>query len=172
MSEKETPKRKTGPRPKKLVEATYKGIEIGRGENKKIIDPKEVEKLAAMGCKNSEIALWLDIDDSTLAYNFKKELIKGRSHLNQSLRLAQIKYALAGSVPLLIWLGKAYLGQSEYPEEQERMPELTQEQIDERIAQLLNIANEKSTTINDTGPTGQAGTNDAATTEGSQDQVQ
>lgn len=171
MSDPELSKRKTGPRPKKLVEATYKGIEVGRGENKKIIDPKQVEKLAGMGCKNSEISLWLDIDDSTLSYNFKRELIKGRSHLNQSLRMAQIKYALAGSVPLLIWLGKCYLGQSEYPENEDRMPELTQEQIDDRISKLLQINNDKSTTEHN-GSSGQAGTNDAATTEGSQAQTQ
>lgn len=145
MNTEETPtktKRKTGPRPKKLVEATYTGIEVGRGENKKIIDPKEVERLAGMGCKNSEIALWLDIDDSTLQYNFKKELIKGRSNLNQSLRMAQIKYALNGSVPLLIWLGKNLLGQKDTIEiEQE--PDIKPEDIDNRIHTLLKKINDE-----------------------------
>lgn len=106
---------KTGPRPKKLKEGTYMGIEVGRGDNKKIIDPKEVEKLASIGLKNSEISEYLEIDDSTLTYNFKRNLIKGRHNLKVSLRQAQIKYALEGSNALLIWLGKNILGQSDTP---------------------------------------------------------
>lgn len=100
---------------KKLVEATFTGIEVGRGENKKVIDPKEVEKLASLGMKNSEIADWFGIDDSTLNYNFKQNLTKGRLQLNQSLRQAQIRLALSGNATMLIWLGKNILGQSENP---------------------------------------------------------
>ena len=106
---------KTGPKPKKLKQGTYMGIEVGRGENKKIIDPLEVEKLASIGLKNSEISEYLEIDDSTLTYNFKRNLIKGRHNLKVSLRQAQIKYALEGSNALLIWLGKNILGQSDSP---------------------------------------------------------
>ena len=115
IPEQPTSKKKTGNKPKQLVEATYTGIEVGRGENKKVIDPKEVEKLAAIGMKNSEISEYLDIDDSTLAYNFKQELAKGRHNLKVSLRRAQISVALGGSVPMLIWLGKNILGQSDSP---------------------------------------------------------
>lgn len=108
-------KKKTGNKPKQLVEATYTGIEVGRGDNKKVIDPKEVRKLASIGMKNSEIAEFLDIDDSTLAYNFKQELVKGRHDLKVSLRQAQIRLALSGNAVMLIWLGKNILGQSESP---------------------------------------------------------
>ena len=110
-----TPKKKTGNKPKQLKEATFKGIEVGRGETKKIIDPVEVEKLASIGMKNSEISDWLGIDDSTLNYNFKQQLTKGRLKLNQSLRQAQIRLALSGNATMLIWLGKNILGQSENP---------------------------------------------------------
>jgi hypothetical protein len=106
---------KTGPKPKTLKEATFKGREVGRGENKKIIDPEEVQKLASIGMKNSEIAEWFGIDDSTLGYNFKQELLKGKLNLNQSLRRAQIKLALSGNATMLIWLGRNILGQSENP---------------------------------------------------------
>lgn len=112
---KDSPASKTGPKPKKLKEATYKGIEVGRGENKKIIDPQEVMKLSSIGMKNSEIAEWFDIDDSTLNYNFKQELTKGRLNLNQSLRRAQISLALSGNATMLVWLGKNILGQSDNP---------------------------------------------------------
>jgi len=110
-----TPKKKTGPKGKKLVEATYLGIEVGRGDNKKVIDPKEVEKLAAIGMKNSEISEYLDIDDSTLSYNFKQQLTKGRHQLKSSLRRAQIELALNGNATMLIFLGKNLLGQSDNP---------------------------------------------------------
>jgi hypothetical protein len=110
-----TSKKKTGNKPKQLVEATYTGIEVGRGENKKVIDPKEVEKLAGIGMKNSEISEYLEIDDSTLAYNFKQQLVKGRHNLKVSLRRAQLSLALSGNATLLIWLGKNILGQSESP---------------------------------------------------------
>ena len=108
-------KSRTGPRPKKLVKAEYEGIEVGRGENKKVVDPKLVYKLASVGMKNSEISEWFGIDDSTLAYNFKQELTKGRLNLNLSLRQAQIQTALSGNPTMLIWLGRNLLGQSENP---------------------------------------------------------
>jgi hypothetical protein len=109
------PRKKTGNKPKQLKEGTYMGIEVGRGENKKIIDPKEVYKLASLGMKNSEIAEWFGIDDSTLSYNFKQELTKGKLNLNRSLRQAQISLALSGNAVMLIWLGKNLLGQSDSP---------------------------------------------------------
>jgi hypothetical protein len=113
--ESPTSKKKTGNKPKQLVEGTYQGIEVGRGENKKIIDPKEVQKLASIGMKNSEIAEYLDIDDSTLNYNFKQYLTKGKHDLKVSLRRAQISLALSGNATMLVWLGKNILGQSDSP---------------------------------------------------------
>lgn len=38
---------KTGPKPKELKEFIKKGIEVGRGDKKRIVDPVEVQKLAA-----------------------------------------------------------------------------------------------------------------------------
>jgi hypothetical protein len=110
-----TSKKRTGPKGKQLVEATYTGIEVGRGENKKVIDPKEVEKLAALGMKVSEMSEWFGVDDSTLNYNFKQNILKGKHNLNCSLRQAQIRLALSGNPTMLIFLGKNYLGQSDSP---------------------------------------------------------
>ena len=112
-------KKRSGPKPKKLVEATYQGIEVGRGDTKKIIDPKEVEKLAAIGMKISEMSEWFGVDDSTLNYNFKQELKKGRHNLKTSLRQAQIQLALGGNCTMLIFLGKNLLGQSDNPMDSE-----------------------------------------------------
>lgn len=111
--ETKPPRKRTGNKPKQLTEGTYLGIPVGR--DKKIIDPEEVYKLASIGMKNKEIADWFQIDDSTLQYNFKRELQKGKLNLHQSLRRAQINLALSGNATMLIWLGKNILGQSESP---------------------------------------------------------
>lgn len=103
---KDTTKRKTAT---KLVE----GVVVGR--DKTVIPPEEVYKLAQIGCKDTEIADWFQIDGNTLRYNFSAELTKGRIALNMSLRRAQINTALNGNPTMLIWLGKQYLGQSDAP---------------------------------------------------------
>ena len=114
---------KPGPKPKELTEATYLGIPVGR--DKKVIDPEEVEKLAGIGCKDSEIADWFGIKQDTLRYNFADQLTKGREHLKQSLRRAQLSLALSGNAVMLIWLGKNILGQQDNPtntEDQKPLP--------------------------------------------------
>ena len=92
---------------------TVEGVVVGR--DKTVIPPEEVYKLASIGCKDTEIADWFQIDGNTLRYNFSVELTKGRLALNMSLRRAQINTALSGNPTLLIWLGKQYLGQSDAP---------------------------------------------------------
>ncbi len=106
-------KKKTGPKPKELVEGTILGKVIGR--DKKIVPPGQVEELASLGCKDHEIANFFGIDENTLRYNFSVELIKGRENMKISLRRAQLKLALSGNATMLIWLGKNILGQSESP---------------------------------------------------------
>tara|TARA_R110000868_G_scaffold69724_5_gene204920 strand:- start:3549 stop:4025 length:477 start_codon:yes stop_codon:yes gene_type:complete len=106
---------KTGNKPKQLVAVEVRGYEVGRGIRKRVVNPEDVYKLAAIGCKNGEIARWFDIDDSTLERNFEQALRKGREDIRQSLRMAQLKAALGGNVVMLIWLGKNLLGQSDNP---------------------------------------------------------
>jgi len=89
------------------------GVVVGR--DKKVVPPKDVERLAQMGCKDSEIAEWFGIDENTLRYNFSVELLKGKLALSQSLRQAQIRLALSCNATMLIWLGKNVLGQSDNP---------------------------------------------------------
>jgi hypothetical protein len=93
------------------------GVVVGR--DKKIVPPKDVERLAQMGCKDSEIAEWFGIDENTLRYNFSVELLKGKLQLSQSLRQAQIRLAMSGNATMLIWLGKNILGQSDNPVDSE-----------------------------------------------------
>lgn len=94
---------------------TEEGLVVGRGSNRRVISPEEVENLARTWADQKEIAQILDIPLGTLRYNFAKELEKGRAETKQALRRAQIKLALNGNVTMLIWLGKNILGQSDTP---------------------------------------------------------
>ena len=110
-----TPKKKTGNKPKELISVEVVGYEMGRGPTKKVVFDDDVYKLAAMGCTNREIAVWFDVAEDTLKYNFAPILAKGREQMKQRLRMAQIKLALGGNATMLIWLGKNILGQSDNP---------------------------------------------------------
>lgn len=105
-----TPTKKT---PHKTGILEVEGRIVGR--DKKIVDPKLVESYAQLGCKDHEIADLVGLNDDTLRFNFKAELIKGRAQLKQSLRRKQIEVALDGNVTMLIFLGKNFLGQSDSP---------------------------------------------------------
>lgn len=106
------PRGKTGPKPKELVTAEYLGIPVGR--DKKVIDPLEVEKLAALGCRDNEIANWFGIKEDTLRYNFTDNLVKGREDLKITLRRAMLDNACRNmSAAVQIFLAKNILGMSD-----------------------------------------------------------
>jgi hypothetical protein len=106
---------KTGNKPKPLVAIEVYGYELGRGKRKRVVNPDDIFKLAALGCTNQEIARWFDINKDTLIYNFSDVLDKGREDLKLRLRQAQLKLALGGNAVMLIWLGKQILGQTDQP---------------------------------------------------------
>jgi hypothetical protein len=109
---------KTGPKPKELVTAEYQGIPVGR--DKKVIDPEEVEKLAALGCRDNEIANWFGIKEDTLRYNFAENLIKGREDLKITLRRAMLNNACKNNnAAVQIFLAKNILGMSDTPTDSE-----------------------------------------------------
>lgn len=96
---------------RKLATKEVIGAVVGR--DKVVIPPEEVFKLAAMGCKDKEIAEWFGISDNTLRFNFSVELLKGRCGLHQSLRQKMVETALGGNVVMLIYLSKNWLGMSD-----------------------------------------------------------
>lgn len=100
-------------RPNEPITIETEGKLVGR--DKKPIPALDVFKLAAIGCKDVEIADWFGIDSNTLRYNFSVELIKGRESLKQGLRRKQIEVAMGGNAVMLIFLGKNLLGQSDSP---------------------------------------------------------
>jgi hypothetical protein len=108
------PKSKTGPKPKELVEGTFQGLPVGR--DKKVIDPEDVRKLSALGCKDREIADFLGIKEDTLRYNFADILVKGREDMKVSLRRAMLNNAVQNNnAAIQIFLAKNFLGMSDNP---------------------------------------------------------
>ncbi len=69
------------------------------------------EMAVALGCSKQWIEKHIT-ENPSLALAFEK----GKVELLHSLRRTQIEVALNGSVPMLIWLGKQYLGQSDKQE--------------------------------------------------------
>ena len=107
------PKR-TGPKPKELIKVEVMGYEVGRGKTKRIVFDNDVFKLAAMGCTDREIALWFDMSESTLRYNFSAIMEKGRTQLKQSLRQAMLYNAITNNnAAVQIFLAKNLLGMSD-----------------------------------------------------------
>jgi len=101
----------------KWGELTKEGLVVGRGANKKVIDPKEVEKLAEYHCTIKEIADFFDVPRETLLYNFRYTITKAQERTKQRLRKAQLDLALKGNCVMLIFLGKNMLGQSDNPQD-------------------------------------------------------
>jgi len=99
--------------PRETITIEVPGKCVGR--DKKPVPAEDVWRLAALGCKDIEIAEWFGIDSNTLRYNFSVELLKGRETLKQSLRRKQIEVAMSGNAVMLIFLGKNLLGQSDSP---------------------------------------------------------
>lgn len=122
---------KTGNKPKKLVAVEVYGYQVGRGINRRVVNPDEVYKIAALGCTDREIAQWFSMNEDTLRYNFKDIIANAREDLKQSLRRAQIKLALNGNATMLIWLGKNILGQSDNPNDSDANQPLPWDSIDE-----------------------------------------
>lgn len=96
------------------------------------LSDKELEQmktLARCHCPDSEIAAYIGCSESTLARRFGPLLKECREAGRANLRAKQYQLALAGNVPLLIWVGKQILGQRE-------VSKLTLEQIpDDVLAQ-------------------------------------
>lgn len=79
-------------------------------------DEEQIEKLASWHCTHTEIADILGISVDTLDRRYAHIIRKAKATVKKSIRDKQIEVALAGSVPMLIWLGKCMLGQVEMSE--------------------------------------------------------
>jgi len=83
------------------------------GRPAKILDPRQVYRLASMGASNYEIADFFGVSEGHIRKNHSDTVRLGRSNLKMKLRQAQMREAMAGNVTMLIWLGKNVLRQSD-----------------------------------------------------------
>lgn len=78
------------------------------------LDLVMMEKLAGIGCKNTEIAAMLGCDSSTLSDAHYSEIIaKGKEQGRMSLRRKMWETAMGGNITMMIWLSKQLLGYSD-----------------------------------------------------------
>lgn len=99
---------------KTLVEGTIQGFPIGR--DKKVVPPEEVQKLAALGCSNRDIANFFGIEESNVSRHFAAFITKGREDLKIALRRAMLDNACRNNnAAVQIFLAKNMLGMSDTP---------------------------------------------------------
>ena len=100
----------------------------------KQIDYSQLKKLCAIQCTGEECASLLDIDYDTLNNRLKEDNHGGFSEFfkkhsasgKASLRRRQYKAAVEdGNVPMMIWLGKQYLGQNDTQKLEHSNPDRT-----------------------------------------------
>lgn len=101
---------------KKTVKPKKKKSNNPNGRPQAKIDKLEVEKLARLGCNDTEIGDFFEVHPTTIGKRFSIILTKGRAARKAKLRQMQWKAAEAGNVAMLIWLGKQELGQTEKSE--------------------------------------------------------
>ena len=80
------------------------------------IDTEQVEKLAGLGCTNTEIASFFGCSPDLIEKSYSEYLVKGREKGKIRLRQLQMRAAEKGNVAMLIWLGKQMLGQTDKQE--------------------------------------------------------
>lgn len=88
----------------------------GAGQPPKVIDIEQLEKLAAIGATQPEVASFLGVSLATIENRlqlpeFRDAWDRGQANLKLSLRRQQVLLADKGNVTMLIWLGKNLLGQ-------------------------------------------------------------
>lgn len=106
------------PSKKQLTEGTVLGYPIGR--DKKIVPPDEVQKLAALGCSNRDIANFFGIEESNVSRHFAAFITKGREELKITLRRAMLDNACRNmNAAVQIFLAKNILGMSDTPSNSE-----------------------------------------------------
>jgi hypothetical protein len=117
--------------------------------NPKNIQEEDVYRLASQGCTMEESAAILGCSLSTIDRNFSEAHRAGRNNMLHALRAKQIELALKGNVTMLIFLGKAYLGQYDYQRIESKV-ETTQklESVDELRGRLAGLIRDRVKSYN------------------------
>lgn len=96
----------------RMAEKVNKG---GRPKKELKYDYALISDLAGIFCTQDEIANIMGVSVRTLQRDdeFCRLYKNGIDNVKSTLRRLQLKSAMAGSIPMQIWLGKQYLGQRE-----------------------------------------------------------
>jgi len=90
---------------------------------KKIVDVKEIERLAFNQCTKIEICTSVGITTTTLDRKYKKYYEKGKLLGKAHIKQLQMEKAEKGDVKMMIHLGKNYCGQKDqHQESQDKQP--------------------------------------------------
>ena len=80
------------------------------------IDTEQVEKLAGLGCTNTEIAAFFGCSKDLIGKSYSTNVSKGKDKGKIRLRQLLWKSAERGNVAMQIWLSKQYLGMTDKQE--------------------------------------------------------
>lgn len=106
------PRGKPGPKGGTVATKEVTGLCVGR--DKVVVVPEEVQKLAALGCRNHEIADFFGITGDALTRHFAAQLVKGREEMKITLRRAMLNNACTNmNAAVQIFLAKNLLGMSD-----------------------------------------------------------
>lgn len=104
-----TPKRRYG-------EKTVKGIIIGTGDNRAVIELEEVKKLASLHLTYKDMAQFFGCRETTFRDNFRSVVEKSRQVTKQRLMEAMLESAIVKQNPtILVWTSKNLLNWTDQP---------------------------------------------------------
>jgi hypothetical protein len=104
-----TPKRRYG-------EKTVKGIIIGTGHSRAVIELEEVKKLASLHLTYKDMAEFFGCKETTFRDNFRSVVEKSRQVTKQRLMEAMLESAIVKQNPtILVWTSKNLLNWTDQP---------------------------------------------------------
>ena len=100
----------------KTSEKIIRGIVIGRGDNKRVIELEHVRKLAHLNLSYKDMADFFGCKETTFRDNFRFVVEQGRQKTKQRLMEAMLTNAIDKMSPVMqIWLSKNLLGFTDAP---------------------------------------------------------
>tara|TARA_R100000734_G_C3267440_1_gene64316 strand:+ start:32 stop:655 length:624 start_codon:yes stop_codon:yes gene_type:complete len=100
----------------KTTEKVIRGIVVGRGDNKRVIELDHVRKLAALNLSYKDMADFFGCKETTFRDNFRFVVEQGRQKTKQRLMEAMLTNAIDKMSPVMqIWLSKNLLGFTDAP---------------------------------------------------------
>ncbi len=105
---------------RKYEDKIVKGIAIGRGDNRQIIEIEQVRRLAMLHCSYNDMAKFFGVKENTFINNFRFEVERAREVTKHRLMEAMLENAIVRHNPAIqIFLAKNWLGLVNDPVAQE-----------------------------------------------------